>query len=90
MKKEIDPSIIVGADDYPKSFNVYDILAINIQTMTMDEVNPMLDDYIWALLEDESNKAECNIETKTLYNKFRTMLNEHYYITKIQKYIDRI
>lgn len=88
MNKEIDSSCLYGADDYPIKFNTFDILSIQIQSMEMDDVNPLLEDYIQNILEDEAEKAGCDSEG--LYVMFRKMLDEHYYIKKIQNFVDKV
>ena len=87
MNKEIDSSCLYGADDLPVKFNTFDILSIQIQNLLMDEINPKLEDYIMDIIEDEAEKAGCDSEG--LYVIFRKMLDEHYYIKKIQNYIDK-
>jgi len=87
LNKEIESSCLYGADDFPKKFNTFDILSIQIQSMYMDEINPKIEDYILDILEDEAEKTGC--ESEGLYDLFRKMLDEHYYIKKIQNYIDK-
>ena len=87
LNKEIDSSCLYGADDFPKKFNTFDILSIQIQSMYMDEINPKIEDYILDILEDEAEKTGC--ESEGLYDLFRKKLDEHYYIKKIQNYIDK-
>ena len=88
LNKEICSSSLHGADDYPIKFNTFDILSIQIQSMEMDDVNPLLEDYIQNILEDEAEKAGCDSEG--LYVIFRKMLDEHYYIKKIQNLLDKV
>ena len=87
LNKKIEPFCLYGADDFPVKFNTFDILSIQIQSMLMDEINPFLDDYIIEIIEDEAEKAGCDSEG--LYDLFRKMLDEHYYIKKIQNFVDK-
>ena len=88
LNKEICSSCLYGADDFPVKFNTFDILSIQIQSMLMDEINPKLDDYIIDIIEDEAEKAGC--DSDGLYDAFRKMLDEHYYIKKIQIFVDKM
>ena len=87
LNKEINSSCLYGADDFPAKFNTFDILSIQIQSLYMDEINPNLEDYILNIIEDEAAKAGCDSEG--LYDLFRKMLDEHYYIKKIQNVVDK-
>lgn len=40
------------------------------------------------IIEDEAEKAGCDSEG--LYVMFRKMLDEHYYIKKIQNFVDKV
>ena len=88
LNKEIDSFCLYGADDFPVKFNTFDILSIQIQSMLMDEINPKLDDYLIDIIEDEAEKAGC--DSDGLYDVFRKMLDEHYYIKKIQNFVDKM
>lgn len=88
LNKEIDSFCLYGADDFPVKFNTFDILSIQIQSMLMDEINPKLDDYLIDIIEDEAEKAGC--DSDGLYDAFRKMLDEHYYIKKIQIFVDKM
>ena len=87
MNKELSSSCLYGSDDFPKKFNAFDILSVRIQSMGMEDINPKLEDYISDILEDEADKAGIGFEG--LYEVFLKMLDEHYYIKKIQKFVNR-
>lgn len=87
LNKEISKSYLYCGDNYPDMFNTFDILAIEIQSMFIDEINPLLDDYIHSILDDEAEKSKC--KSDDLYKVFRNMLDEHFYIKKIQNFVDK-
>ena len=45
-----------STDDYPSSFKFIDILSIELQGRTEEEINPFLEDYVWTTLEEERQK----------------------------------
>lgn len=87
LNKQVPVSCLYGADDFPTRFNTFDVLSIQIQRLNMDEINPMIEDYIRDVLDDEAAKEGC--DSSQLYNKFRTMLDDHYNIKKIQNWIEK-
>ena len=97
-----------STDDYPKDFKFIDVLSIELQERTEEEINPFLEDYIRTALEDERNELSAeesfvleqayldyqfNVDeaeiTGQIRSRFYELLNEHYELKKIQKFIDR-
>jgi hypothetical protein len=105
---QLEATMAGSTDDYPKDFKFIDILSIELQDRTEEEINPFLEDYIRTALEDEQNKLSAeesfvleqayldyqfNVDeaeiTGQIRSRFYELLNEHYELKKIQKFIDR-
>ena len=69
----LEATMAGSTDDYPKDFKFIDILSIELQDRTEEEINPFLEDYIRTQIR----------------SRFCELLNEHYELKKIQKFIDR-
>ena len=52
---QLEATMAGSTDDYPKDFKFIDILSIELQDKIAEEINPFLEDYIWAALETEQN-----------------------------------
>ena len=52
---QLEATLIGSTDNYPPKFKFIDILSIELQDRTEDEINPFMKDYIWTALEDEQN-----------------------------------
>lgn len=50
-------SYLAGStDDYPKSFSFFDILSVELQSKTYEEINPFLWDFVESSLDNEYEK----------------------------------
>ena len=49
-------NIHIGTDDYPSSFNFFNILSIEYQSKCYDEISPCLEDAIEGVLDNEYEK----------------------------------
>ena len=49
-------NIHIGTDDYPSSFNFFDILSIEYQSKCYDEISPCLEDAREGVLDNEYEK----------------------------------
>ena len=52
---QLEATLVSSTDDYPKNFKFIDVLSIELQDRIEEEINPVLEDYIWTALEDEQN-----------------------------------
>ena len=105
---QLEATLIGSTDDYPPKFKFIDILSIELQDRIEEEINPVLEDYIWTALEKEQNNLsseesfileqaylDYNYEadeaeiTRQIRSRFYELLNEHYELKKIQKFIER-
>ena len=93
----------VFADDYPTNFNFFDKLCIELQTKTLDEINPFLKDYVYGTLESEYERLSreerfivdhsdyfemgSNSVTNKIYCEFCNLYNEHTSLKKIEDYL---
>ena len=50
-------NIHIGTDDYPSSFNFFNILSIEYQSKCYDEISPCLEDAIEGVLDNEYENA---------------------------------
>ena len=53
---QLEATMAGSTDDYPSSFKFIDILSIELQDRTEEEINPFLEDYVWTTLEEERQK----------------------------------
>jgi hypothetical protein len=47
-----------STDDYPNNFTFYDILSIELQDRSYNQINPFLEDFIVSTLENEYDKVK--------------------------------
>lgn len=52
---KVDSYLAGSTDDYPSTFSFFDILSIELQTKSYEEINPHLRNFIEGTLEDEYN-----------------------------------
>ena len=50
---KVDAYLAGSTDDFPSSFNFFDILSIELQTKSYDEINPFLEDFVFSVLHDQ-------------------------------------
>ena len=104
---QLEATMAGSTDDYPKDLKFIDILSIELQDKIEEEINPVLEDYIWAALETEQNNLSSEESfileqayldyryevdyaeiTRQIRSRFYELLNEHYELKKIQKFIE--
>ncbi|MGL5980689.1 MAG: hypothetical protein ACRCZY_07435 [Phocaeicola sp.] len=78
-----------SSDDYPDSFKFFDILSIERQDRSYEEINPFIEDYIEATLDNEYDKiqglerlaldySECYINSECDYEQVRQNIREQF------------
>ncbi len=50
---QLDSYLAGSTDDYPASFSFFDILSIELQSKSYDEINPHLQSFVESTLDDE-------------------------------------
>lgn len=50
---KLHPTLAGSTDDYPSSFSFFDILSIELQTKSYNEINPHLQDFVEGTLDNE-------------------------------------
>lgn len=52
---KVDSYLAGSTDDYPSTFTFFDILSIELQIKSYEEINPFLRDFVEGTLDDEYN-----------------------------------
>ena len=79
-----------STDDYPNNFTFYDILSIELQDRSYNEINPFLEDFIVSTLENEYDKvkgieklvleySECTENSECDINKVKRNIYEQFH-----------